>query len=161
MDNRPPIMPPALGLLMMLAVFTVHFIKPVALIFPHPMNFIGLVPIALGALLNILADKEFRKAGLIDDDGQINKAHQILVTGGVFRFSRNPKYLGLALIIAGLAMWAGSLSAWLVVLVFPVILYSLYIRKEEQRMKSEFGERYAQYCSLVPRWINLNLGDSD
>jgi len=153
MSKRPPILPPALGLLMMLAVFTVHFIRPGTIFWHYPINFIALIPIFIGATLNVLADKELRAKGVIAPNGEYNENLGILVTSGVYRFTRNPAYLGLVLIIGGLAIWVGSLTPWLVVGLFTFILTQFYIRPEEQRLSEELGLRYEQYCKLVPRWF--------
>ena len=153
MSKRPPILPPALGLLMMLAVFSVHFIRPVAIILHYPVNFIALLPIVLGAALNLLADKELRAKGVIAANGEYNANAGVLVTSGVYRLTRNPAYLGLVLIIAGLALWVGSVTPWIVVLGFIIILTQLYIKPEEHRLTEEFGSRYQHYCKLVPPWF--------
>jgi len=153
MVDRPPILPPALGLLMMLGIFTAHFSRPLVVFLHYPINYIGLLPIGVGAILSVLADREFRKKGLIDANGEYRTSGNMLVTSGVYSISRNPAYLGLVLIIAGMAMWVGSLSPWLVVLFFPVLLYRSYIRAEEARLMEQFGASYRQYCQLVPRWF--------
>jgi protein-S-isoprenylcysteine O-methyltransferase Ste14 len=157
MADRPPILPPALGLLMMLGVFTAHFIRPIGLIFPYPLNYLGLLPIVIGAALNILADREMRLKGAVEHLENDSVDNLKLVTSGVYRFSRNPAYLGLIFIIAGLAVWVGTLSPWLVVLVFPVVLTRIYIRAEEQRLMALYGLRYEQYCRLVPRWVQTRF----
>ena len=153
MSTRPPILPPALALLMMLAVFSVHFIRPLVVFFHYPINFIALIPITIGAALNLLADKELRAKGVILPSGEYNANSEVLVSSGVYRFTRNPAYLGLVLIIAGLALWVGSLTPWLVVLLFAVILTQVYVKPEESRLKEQFGYRYEQYCKMVPRWF--------
>jgi protein-S-isoprenylcysteine O-methyltransferase Ste14 len=153
MNERPPILPPSLGLLMMLGVFTFHFARPLVVFFVYPLNYIGIVPIALGAILNILADKEMQKKGVIGVSGRLNGDENILVTSGVYKLTRNPSYLGLVLIISGMALWVGSLSPWLVVSIFPVILYRFYIKAEESKLLEQFGEQYEHYCDRVPRWI--------
>jgi len=154
MTERPPFLPPALGLLMMLAIFSSHFIKPIAIVLPYPLNYIALLPIAFGVVLNILADREFRRKGLLNESGEYQNLDKILVTSGVYSVSRNPAYVGLVLIILGLALWVGSISPWLVVAAFPLILYQFYIRIEEQQLAAEFGDRYRQYTDLVPRWFS-------
>lgn len=155
MSQRPPIMPSALGLLMMLAVFAAHFTYPVMMLFPYPWNYLGIVFILAGAVLHIMADVELKRKGAISDEGQQDQLPKKLVTGSVYTFTRNPAYLGLVLINAGLACWVGSLSAWLVVAVFPVILFWYYIREEETQLSKQFGERYQRYCQIVPRWLRV------
>ena len=151
--ERPPFLPPALGLLMMLGVFTAHFVRPVAMLFPFPLNYLALLPISLGVLLTVLADREFRRKGVVNENGQYLDNAGILVTSGIYGLTRNPSYLGLVLIIAGLAIWVGSLSPWLIVVLFVFLLRRTYIANEERRLSAQFGDRYRQYCRLVPRWL--------
>lgn len=148
-------MPPALGLLMMLGVFVAHFIEPVHQVFVYPWNYFALLPITIGALLNILADREFRKHGLLDENGVYVNSAQKLVTSGVYQYSRNPAYFGLILITAGLSIWVGSLSPWLVVIAFPWILHHFYVQHEERKLAEVCGERYQWYCRHVRRWISI------
>ena len=81
------------------------------------------------------------------------EAATALVSGGPFRVSRNPMYLGLLLVLIG---WAVLLGApWS--LAGPVA-FVLYIRRfqiipEERVLALKFGEVYAQYCTRVRRWL--------
>lgn len=152
-SERPPFLPPALGLLMMLGVFAAHFIRPIVHFFPYPANYLGLLPIAVGVVLSMLAEREFRKKGLIDPLGQAVDTVDTLVTTGIYGFTRNPAYLGLVLILSGLAIWVGSLTPWLFVVLYAFLLRKKYIEPEEAQLQERFGERYRQYCQLVPRWF--------
>jgi len=149
MPHKPPFLPPALGLLVMLVIFALHFIKPLGVIFPYPWNFLGLLPIALGALINIAAERELHRAGASAHPGE---ASDVLVERGLFRLSRNPMSVGFVLIAGGLAVWVGSVSPWLVVLGSPFLLYSLFIRREERQLEHIHGDTYRAYCERVPRW---------
>ncbi|MBU2864742.1 isoprenylcysteine carboxylmethyltransferase family protein [Reinekea forsetii] len=157
MSARPPILPPSIGMLAMLGVFVLHFIKPIAMLFPYPINYMGLVLIAAGALINIIAERDLQRFGApFDANGQASQ----LVEGGLYRFSRNPAYLGMILIAAGITVWVGSLSPWLVVLFLPPIMGKLYVCQEECALKDRFGSEYDQYCTKVPRWIRFSKADS-
>lgn len=149
MPHKPPFLPPALGLLVMLAIFALHFIRPLGVIFPYPWNFLGLLPIAIGALINIAAERELQRAGASANPGAPS---DVLVERGLFRLSRNPMSVGFVLIAGGLAIWVGSVSPWLVVLLCPILLYGLFIRHEERRLEQVHGEAYRAYCRRVPRW---------
>jgi protein-S-isoprenylcysteine O-methyltransferase Ste14 len=76
-----------------------------------------------------------------------------LVTDGPFRFSRNPLYLALSLMYAGLALMANSI--WALLLLFPVtlVMSRFVIRREEEYLARRFGEEYAHYQTNVRRWI--------
>jgi protein-S-isoprenylcysteine O-methyltransferase Ste14 len=76
-----------------------------------------------------------------------------LVTGGPFRFSRNPLYVAMAILYCGVALFFGipAALAWL-----PVALAALYfgvIRREERYLERKFGDAYRGYRGRVGRWV--------
>jgi len=75
-----------------------------------------------------------------------------LVTEGPFRFTRNPMYTGMLLVLSGEALLFGSVGPWLVVPAMWWVLHFLFVLKEEEGMRLQFGERYADYCARVRRW---------
>ena len=76
-----------------------------------------------------------------------------MVTNGVFRYSRNPIYLGYAMVLAGVWVLMGALSAGLPVLVFIAVTDRLYIRFEEKMLARKFGQEYEDYRRKTRRWI--------
>ncbi len=78
---------------------------------------------------------------------------KVLVVSGLYRFVRNPMYVGALLIQAGTVLWFGSLAQavyWL----FLYIGFTLFIRAhEEPYLRKTFGADYAAYCKAVPRWL--------
>jgi protein-S-isoprenylcysteine O-methyltransferase Ste14 len=78
----------------------------------------------------------------------------VLVTEGVFRWSRNPMYLGFVIALFGIAVVMGAAySSILLAAVFLLITDRWYIRFEERVMRRKFGADYDAYCSQVRRWI--------
>jgi protein-S-isoprenylcysteine O-methyltransferase Ste14 len=76
-----------------------------------------------------------------------------LVTGGVFRLTRNPMYLSLLLYLLA---WAAYLSNWLAALLVPlfvVYITELQIKPEERALSALFGAEYASYKARVRRWL--------
>jgi len=76
-----------------------------------------------------------------------------LVTDGPFRYTRNPGYLGLAMLYAGIAVLRNSLWA---ILLLPVVLYVIQrevIGREERYLERTFGEEYLAYKARVRRWV--------
>ena len=76
-----------------------------------------------------------------------------IVGNGPYRFSRNPMYLGLALMMTGIGLVANNI--WILMLV-PVILFAvtkLVIRREEAYLSQAFGESYVRYQGHVRRWL--------
>jgi protein-S-isoprenylcysteine O-methyltransferase Ste14 len=76
-----------------------------------------------------------------------------LVTEGVYRFTRNPMYVGMTVVLAGAAMLFGSLTPWLLVPLFVLAIDRDVIPFEEAVLVAAFGEEYRHYQSRVRRWI--------
>ena len=76
-----------------------------------------------------------------------------LVTDGIYRISRNPIYLGDALLLAGVACWLGQPLGLLVVLLFILFIDRFQIRGEEVALAEHFGERFERYRQQTRRWL--------
>jgi protein-S-isoprenylcysteine O-methyltransferase Ste14 len=76
-----------------------------------------------------------------------------LITTGIFAYSSNPMYLGLAIASLGAALWARSLTPWAIAIAFCIILDRWYVRFEENMMQQTFGDDYKSYQVKVRRWI--------
>lgn len=92
----------------------------------------------------------FRKAGNNPEPWRRDTA---LVGGGIYRFSRNPMYLGMALVTFGIAVMADSLGA-LITLPFAILaVRTQVIAREEAYLAARFGDPYREYCHRVRRWL--------
>lgn len=78
---------------------------------------------------------------------------KVLVTHGVYAFTRNPMYLAMALILLGVAVTVGAASALAIPPLFLVVVYQRYVKPEEAMLHDVFGEQYADYCRRVRRWL--------
>jgi protein-S-isoprenylcysteine O-methyltransferase Ste14 len=76
-----------------------------------------------------------------------------LVTSGPYRFTRNPMYLGLLLILIALGLWLQSLTALLLSPLFVVVLNTNHILPEERRLIIRFGQDYETYLARTRRWL--------
>ena len=76
-----------------------------------------------------------------------------LVTSGVFEYSRNPMYLGMALILLGLALMFNVIGGTLFTLLFTTYITKFQIKPEEEVMESLFGEDFLKYKKNVRMWI--------
>ncbi len=76
-----------------------------------------------------------------------------LVTSGVYKFTRNPMYLGLALIHAAIAVAVGSLTVLALLIPALAAIHYGVIAKEERYMEAKFGEAYRAYKARVGRWL--------
>src|SRR5262245_7277516 len=81
------------------------------------------------------------------------RAPRRLVVSGPYRFSRNPDYLGQALVVAGLGLVFAM--AWVLLALVPSLLLVRYgvIAREERYLERRFEEEYRGYCRRVRRWI--------
>lgn len=145
-----PILPPTYWMGAMVAMLALHLVLPAIEIIAFPWNLSGIFLILGGLVLNMLADRAFTMAGTTVKPFQTSTA---LVTGGVFGISRHPMYLGMVLSLLGLALLLGSLSPFLVVAVFAMILETVFIRVEEKMLRETFGNTYADYAKKVRKWV--------
>jgi protein-S-isoprenylcysteine O-methyltransferase Ste14 len=106
---------------------------------------LGLGVAALGAFA-------FQRQGADINPHKIDRG-DVLVTTGVFRWTRNPMYLGLTLLLCGYAFYLARLSCLLGPVAFVPFITRFQIIPEERAMLAKFGERYADYCAKTRRWI--------
>lgn len=111
----------------------------------------GLALLIIGAALPTVAASQFRAAGTqILPTSEKNDA---LVTTGVYAFTRNPMYLGVATASLGAALWFGRPLVFLAPLGVLAITNFALIPFEEAKMRRQFGEAFDAYYKRVRRWI--------
>ncbi len=76
-----------------------------------------------------------------------------LVTRGVFRFTRNPMYLALLLLLSAWVVYLGNIVGVAVLLLFVAYITRYQIRPEERVLAAKFEEAYTSYRGQVRRWI--------
>jgi len=76
-----------------------------------------------------------------------------LIAEGPYRYSRNPLYLSMTLILVGLWILLGSLSPAVVVPLFVWWISSRFIANEERHLEAQFGRTYLEYKTKVKRWL--------
>jgi protein-S-isoprenylcysteine O-methyltransferase Ste14 len=115
-----------------------------------PGPYLGSALGVAGLLLILAAAGLFLKAGTHIEPYRPSTA---LVTGGLYRYSRNPIYLGLTLVYLGLA--AGFASLGMLALLPAVLLVMVrgVIRREERYLEGKFGAAYRDYKAQVRRWL--------
>lgn len=126
-----------------------NFLFPLGPLHPFP-KLVGLVPLILSVVVVLAADRQFKRAGTTVKPFQPATA---LVTTGMYRFTRNPMYLSLALLLAAFALFMNHIGPALLVPVFVLVIQIRFIRSEERMLEEAFGERYRAYKERVRRWI--------
>jgi protein-S-isoprenylcysteine O-methyltransferase Ste14 len=76
-----------------------------------------------------------------------------LVTGGPYRFTRNPMYVGVTSVLLGIAAWRGTLAWAFAPAAFFAYVASFQVPFEERRLAGWFGAEYADYRGRVRRWV--------
>ena len=122
----------------------------IAPLFASAWVYLGLLPMVAGIAIAVQGSRQFAAA----ETNIIPLTESTtLVTDGVFAFSRNPMYLGMTLLLTGLAFIADNALAWLVVVAFWLIIQFAFIRREESLMADTFGDAYIEYKGRVRRWF--------
>ena len=103
-----------------------------------------------GVLLLVWFERAMRQA---DTPASPYKPSSRLATEGPFRYTRNPGYLSMAMIYAGIATIANALWAVLLLPVALLVIRRGVIEREEDYLERKFGEEYLRYKARVRRWI--------
>ena len=127
-----------------------HRLLPLTELVTAPWHWIALAPAAAGLVLVFWAAAGFIRAGTPLEP---YKESLVLVTSGPYRFSRNPIYLGVALVLTGFWLWLGSLSPGLVLPCFVIAIERRFILREEAHLEERFGASFRAYRASVRRWL--------
>ncbi|HSD69100.1 MAG TPA: isoprenylcysteine carboxylmethyltransferase family protein [Woeseiaceae bacterium] len=76
-----------------------------------------------------------------------------LVTGGIYKRTRNPMYVGMLLLLLGWAAWLGSAYALALPVLFVLYMNRFQIVPEETALQARFGDAFLAYCERVRRWL--------
>lgn len=144
------ILPPSWFILALALMVVMHFGVPVAGVLPYPWVLLGLPVIIFGIILNLDADRSFKKHHTTVKPFQESMA---LVTEGAFDFCRHPMYSGFVLILVGTAMLLGTLSPFFVIPAFVFLMEKAYITVEEKMMAEKFGQAWSHYTGRVRKWV--------
>lgn len=110
------------------------------------------LPALLGAALGVAGIWAFVRAKTTADPRRPHRA-TTLVTSGIYRYTRNPMYLGILLILAGWALYLGNLLSGLFLVVFVAYMTRYQIIPEERLLLENFGDEFNNYRAAVRRWV--------
>ena len=117
---------------------------------PAALGWVGVVLLLAGGALAASFVRAFRRAGTPVDPGSATTA---IVSGGPYRLTRNPGYLGMALAYAGIALTTGSLWPLAVLPAVLVVVDRCVIAREERYLEAKFGDEYLRYKAHTRRWL--------
>ena len=118
---------------------------------PGGWSYIGVVPVAIGLLIYAWTAFDFAWTGR-GTPAPIDPPRRLVVRG-LYRYVRNPMYVGVLLVIMGEGLmrrsWQTIEYAFAVAFMFGALVLGL----EEPLLRSQFGTAYSNYCAEVPRWL--------
>jgi protein-S-isoprenylcysteine O-methyltransferase Ste14 len=144
------IVPDGYFVILLLMSILFHFIFPIAKILFYPYSYSSIFFIITGIII------VFRTNFILLKNATSIKPSEIpcvLITFGPFRYSRNPIYLGMTIILFGVEILLGSLSPFIFPIIFLIIINKSIIPDEENKLEKIFGEKYLDYKTEVRRWI--------
>ena len=150
--DRPGVLapPPVLYAAALAVGLLLEWVLPLADLPTAPALAIGVVLFVAGSALGIWFLGTFSRAGTPVD---VSKPTERIVTWGPFRFSRNPGYVSLTVMYAGVAIAAES--TWAIILLPPVahLVRHTVIEREERYLERKFGDEYVSYKMRTRRWV--------
>ena len=151
-EDRPgvPIAPPLLFVVPILASLAFEWLVPTSFAHGASRWTLGALIFVVGIALNVGGFVTQKRAGT--DPIPFNPTTRI-VAHGLYRFSRNPMYLGFALCTFGLAILVDSAWMLLAVPIGLVLVDRTVITREERYLERKFGDEYLNYKRRVRRWL--------
>ena len=148
LNKRHILVPPPL--IFVFCALLMKFLPPVWQ-FPSSLSLV-IVFGGIGCAIGAASVLQFLLAKTTVNPFQLEAASQ-LVTGGIYRLSRNPMYLSLVFILLAWMFYLGSFSALLGVVLFIWYITKFQIKPEEEGLKHLFGDAFTAYCQRTRRWL--------
>jgi len=142
--------PPVVMLIFILLAYFLGRFIPLPFVVPPFLRNIGLFMAIVGFLLGMGALIEFRKVRTtLNPHGSVKH----LVTSEIYRFTRNPIYLGFLWMVIGIPLTYGWYWGFLLAPFYILMMNRLIIEREESYLENKFGKTYTSYTSSVRRWL--------
>lgn len=150
MENKRKIIPPVYLMMTLVLMWLGHRHLPIHQYVFEPVAYSGVILVLFGISVAAVSAARFKRKGTgLEPFDEATT----LVTGGFYRFSRNPMYMGMFLMLSGVAVLLGSVGALLPVPVFVLIIRNNFVLGEERFLEDAFDRQYLDYKSRVRRWI--------
>ena len=144
--------PPLVAVMTAGAMYGVASLLPVLALSPSVRAVAALALAVVGASFDVAGLVAFRRAKTTVNPMAPHQSSSVVSTG-VYRFTRNPMYLGLVFLLLAWAVYLSSAWALLGVPVFMAYITRFQIKPEENVLAARFGKSYADYRARVRRWL--------
>ena len=138
-----------LGASIIIAI-VLHYFFPISTVIPFPYNLLGLLIVGFGVYIALQSVRLLISYNTTFEAGGNPSS---LVTRRPYSYSRNPIYLGMLLIALGTATILSSFSAFIAPIIFFLVVNTIIIPFEENRLQRNFGIEYERYKASVRRWL--------
>lgn len=149
-EKKRKIIPPVYLLSTLILMWLLQLYVPIYQFVHPPMAYAGIVVILFGIIMTAISAGVFLK---VDTGLEPFDEAKVLVTSGFYRFTRNPMYMGMFIMLLGVAFMFGAVSALIPVPVFFLIIRNNFVLGEERFCEAAFGQQYLDYKLRVRRWI--------
>jgi len=123
----------------------------------HPIS-LSLIPRVIVGCIFVLISGYFAASAFVvliknKTSFDTSKSTTKIVTDGSFRFSRNPLYLSLLLLLFGIAVLMFSIWLFFTIPILYILFLFKAVKPEESYLSQKFGEEYLEYSAKVRRWV--------
>jgi protein-S-isoprenylcysteine O-methyltransferase Ste14 len=138
---------PTLAIIHITMAILLGWLAPLPIPAPPGVQWLGLGLAAIGFILGVLSLIEFRRSRASKKPGKV------LITTGIYNYTRNPVYLGFLLMLIGIPLDLGIYWGFILVWPFITMTNNMIIKHEETYLQQEFKDQYLEYSSRVKRWL--------
>lgn len=142
--------PPVIFLLPLLSGLAIDSAWASRMLAGLPWMIAGGLLVAIGLAVLVASAPRHKRAGTNIEPWKPTTA---IIDDGIYGYSRNPIYLGMALVCAGIALAGASLVALLLLVPCLLVIRFYVIGREEAYLEAKFGQEYRDYLARVRRWI--------
>jgi protein-S-isoprenylcysteine O-methyltransferase Ste14 len=150
LEHRVP--PPVVAVLLAAGMWALARWWPVMTFRVPTPGLVGLAVASIGGVISAAGAREFRRAKTTVNPLHPERATSVVDTG-IYRYTRNPMYVGVAFVLLGCFLAFGGLSAAVGLPTFVWYITRFQIEPEERVLREKFGSRYTDYQQRVRRWL--------
>jgi protein-S-isoprenylcysteine O-methyltransferase Ste14 len=142
--------PPRIAIALMAISIGLWYFSPPQTLLYIPYRLMAGASIIFGFAVMMWSWLQFRKS---DTAVCPTAKSSLIVTHGVYKYSRNPMYLGMLIILTGASLLMGTIPSMFAPVGFFIIIDKVFIPYEEEKLLSDFGDVYSNYQRVTRRWL--------
>ncbi|WP_020393979.1 methyltransferase family protein [Thiolinea disciformis] len=144
--------PPVYLVLVAFMMWLLDRYVPVFIWLDAPWNYLGLALISVAILADLWSLALFFRAKTTPNPLHPERSKRLVISG-LYRYTRNPMYLGMLIMLVGWWIYLGSLTPVVLLPLFVWVITKQQIEPEEAALSQTFGQAYRDYQQTVRRWL--------